>query len=207
MPYRSYLRWTLLGGLLFALLAVLAACSHHNTASSSNGGKVAPDFALKDSTGTTVKLSDFRGKVVLLNFWATWCEPCKVEIPWFISFQQKYKNRDFAVLGVSMDDDGWDSVKPYLAQSKINYQVVVGNDDISKLFGELDALPTTFVIDRDGHIASSHIGLVSKMTYEEEIAKALKQPRHDPKRIIGFVPIRSLGGLFAFSRAPFGPAR
>ena len=132
---------------------------------------------------------------MLLNFWATWCEPCKVEIPWFISFQQKYKNRDFVVLGVSMDDDGWESVKPYLAQSKINYQVVVGNDDISKLFGEIDALPTTFVIDRGGHIANSHTGLVSKLTYEEEIGTLLKQPRSG---VVGMIP--SSGPTFAFIR-------
>ncbi len=196
MTYRSCLRWTL----PLVLLALLASCGRqHAAVASSTGGKVAPDFSLKDSTGATIKLSDYRGKVVLLNFWATWCEPCKVEIPWFISFQQKYKNRDFVVLGVSMDDDGWESVKPYLAQSKINYQVVVGNDDISKLFGEIDALPTTFVIDRGGHIANSHTGLVSKLTYEEEIGTLLKQPRSG---VVGMIPslANTLGKTFAFVR-------
>jgi peroxiredoxin len=195
VTYRSYLRWAL----PLILLTVLASCSRlRNTAATHDTGKAAPDFTLKDSTGATIKLSDYRGRVVLLNFWATWCEPCKVEIPWFISFQQKFKNQDFAVLGVSMDDDGWESVKPYLAKSKINYQVVVGNDDISKLFGEIDALPTTFVIDRGGHIANSHMGLVSKLTYEEEIGTLLKQPRTEPKRVGALFP--SLGTTFAFLR-------
>ena len=78
-----------------------------------------PDFALKDSTGQTVQLSDYHGKVVLLNFWATWCAPCKIEIPWFMEFQREYKDRNFAVLGVSMDEDGWDAVRPYMANHSI----------------------------------------------------------------------------------------
>ena len=136
--------------------------------------KPSVDFALKDSTGATVHLSDFRGKVVLLNFWATWCAPCKIEIPWFQEFQGKYKDRNFAVLGVSMDEDGWDSVRPYMAQHKFNYPVVVGNDAVGKLFGEIDDLPTTFILDKDGHIVQKHVGLISKDKYEDEIASMLK---------------------------------
>jgi peroxiredoxin len=133
-----------------------------------------PDFALKDSTNQTVQLSDFRGKVVLLNFWATWCAPCKVEIPWFMEFQRQYKDRDFAVLGVSMDEDGWDAVRPYMKDHQFNYRVVIGNDDVGKLFGEIDDLPTTFLIDRDGHVVKKHVGLISKNDYQDEIATLLK---------------------------------
>src|SRR5262249_35842505 len=136
--------------------------------------KAAPDFELKDATGKNVKLSDFKGKVVLLNFWATWCGPCKIEIPWFIDFQQQYKDRDFVILGVSMDDDGWKSVKPYIELKKINYRVMIGTEELSTLYGGVDALPTTFMIDREGRVASRHDGLVSKSDYVSEIQDLLE---------------------------------
>lgn len=121
--------------------------------------KSAPEFALKDSNGQTVHLTDYKGKVVLLDFWATWCGPCKVEIPWFIEFEQQFKNRGFAVIGVSMDEEGWDAVKPYIEDHKINYRVLLGNEQVSDIYGGLDSLPTTLLIDREGKIASVHIGL------------------------------------------------
>ena len=131
--------------------------------------KSAPDFTLKDANGSAVKLSDYRGKVGLLNFLATWCGPCKMEIPWFMEFEQKFKDQGFAVLGVSMDEDGWDAVKPYIAQKKINYRVVMGDDTVGNLYGGIESLPSTFIIDRDGKVASVHIGLVGKRDYESEI--------------------------------------
>ena len=126
-----------------------------------------------DAQGNKVSLADYKGKVVLLNFWATWCGPCKVEIPWFIEFQKQYQDRGFTVLGVSMDDDGWKSVKPYLGEHKINYPVVIGNDEVSHLYGGIDSIPKTFMVDRDGKIASVHTGLVSKGAYEKEIQSLL----------------------------------
>lgn len=175
---RSALRWTA----PFLLAAMLASCSHQakvdpKLAAEEAARKPAPDFALKDVNGQTVKLSEYRGKVVLLNFWATWCAPCKVEIPWFMGFETQYKNRDFAVLGVSLDDDGWDSLKPYLTEHKMNYRVVLGNDDVSKAYGDVDSLPTTFIIDRRGNIADMHMGLVGKKVYEDEINQLLRAPK------------------------------
>jgi thiol-disulfide isomerase/thioredoxin len=135
--------------------------------------KAAPEFALKDVNGKTVNLSEYKGKVVLLNFWATWCGPCKIEIPWFIDFEQKYKDRGFAVLGVAMDDEGREIVKPYIEKSKINYRIVLGDDSVATMYGGIDSLPTTFVLDKDGKIASTHVGLVSKSDYENEIQQLL----------------------------------
>jgi len=138
--------------------------------------KQAPDFTLKDANGHTVRLSDYRGKVVLLDFWATWCGPCKIEIPWFQEFERQYKDKGFAVIGVAMDEEGWNVVKPFAQHMSINYRVVVGDDTIGDLYanGGIDALPTTFLIDRGGRIASIHVGLSSKSDFEDDIQELLK---------------------------------
>ena len=171
-----------MSGLLLATLFVtgfLTGCNKQEQTKSKaevkadTDRKAAPEFSLKDADGRTVTLADYKGKVVLLNFWATWCGPCKIEIPWFVEFEQKYKDRGFAVLGVAMDEEGWEAVKPYIEQTKINYRIVVGNDSIATLYGGVESLPTTFVLDRAGKIASTHVGLVSKGDYENEIVQHL----------------------------------
>ena len=188
---------------------VLAGCSRSANSPSSaslkpdKDRKTAPNFTLKDSNGSTVQLVDFKGKVVLLNFWATWCGPCQIEIPWFVEFEQKYKDQGFAVLGVSMDDDGWKSVKPYISSHKMNYPVVIGSDDISKNFGPLlnaeppvstiESLPSTFILDRDGRIASSHVGLVDKADYQNEIVALLAGKQ---------ASLRDAAGVFAMLVRP-----
>ena len=134
----------------------------------------APDFALKDADGKLVHLADYRGKVVLLDFWATWCGPCKIEIPWFEEFQRQHQGKGFAVIGVSMDDEGWDVVKPFLTRLKVNYRVLIGNDQTAQLYGGIDALPTTFLIDREGRIASVHVGLVDRKEFENGIQQLLE---------------------------------
>jgi peroxiredoxin len=140
-----------------------------------NERKTAPEFALKDSNGQTVHLADYKGKVVLLDFWATWCGPCKIEIPWFIEFEQQFKDRGFAVLGVSMDEDGWDAVKPYMDDLKINYRILLGNEQVSDIYGGVESLPTTLLIDRQGKIASIHIGL----------SQGKEEFRNDIDRLLG----------------------
>lgn len=134
-----------------------------------------PDFTLNDSSGKPVSLSELRGDVVLLNFWATWCAPCRVEIPIFIGFQQAYRNRNFVVLGVALDEDGWNAVRPYADAKKINYPLVVGDDRISELFGGLKAVPTTLIIDRLGRVAAVHVGLCKKDEYEADIKAVLNE--------------------------------
>ena len=160
-----------------------AACSYYESdwpaIKAEKDRKAAPDFTLADADGKAVKLSDYRGKVVLLNFWATWCGPCEVEIPWFIQFQREYKDRDFAVLGVSEDEDGWKAVKPFVAREKINYRTMITTELVSQQYGGIDHLPTTFMIDREGRVASSHLGLVSMNTYRQEIQTLLGDSKND----------------------------
>lgn len=166
-----------------ACVAALVALSWGCIATTSQAGaptvkagkdrRQAPDFDLKDADGKPVKLSDYKGKVVLLNFWATWCGPCKIEIPWFADFETRYRDKGFAVLGISMDDDGWESVKPYASKSKINYRLMIGTEQTAELFGGVESLPTSFMIDKAGKIAKVHVGLVSKSDYEGEILQLL----------------------------------
>ena len=149
---------------------------HAATVKAAKDRRDAPDFALKDANGKTVRLSEYRGKVVLLDFFATWCGPCKIEIPWFIEMERKNKDQGFAVLGVSMDEEGWEIVKPFLAQLGVNYRVVIGNDSTGQLYGGVEALPTTFLIDKQGQIAKTHQGLASKRDFEDGVQQLLQEP-------------------------------
>jgi thiol-disulfide isomerase/thioredoxin len=136
-------------------------------------GKAAPlHFTLKDMNGVDVKLAAFKGKVILLNFWATWCGPCKAEIPSLVELQTQYGD-DLVVLGFSVDDTV-EKMRPYAAEYKINYPLLVGNgrDDVQEAFGPLYGIPVSVIIDREGRIAKKHSGIASKSQFEREI-KAL----------------------------------
>ncbi len=133
----------------------------------------APDFSLRDANNREVKLSDFQGKVVLLNFWATWCGPCKIEMPWFVEFQRKYKDRGFSVIAVAMDEEGWKVVRPFADRLKLNFPIVIGTDEVADNYGGIAALPTTYIIDKQGKVALMHQGLTSKGDYEDEIERLL----------------------------------
>jgi peroxiredoxin len=136
----------------------------------------APDFTLKDADGKFVKFSDYRGKVVLLNFWATWCTPCRLEIPWFTDMERQNRSKGLEVVGISMDDEGWTVVKPFLTDLNVNYRVLMGDDSTAKKYGGIDSLPTSFLIDRAGKIAAVYVGLSSRKDYENAIDALLQTP-------------------------------
>jgi peroxiredoxin len=135
--------------------------------------KPAPEFALQDSAGKRADLKDYRGKVVVLDFWATWCHGCKMEIPWFAEFEKTYGKQGLAVIGVSMDEGGWNVVKPFLAQAHVPYRMLLGDEAMAKRFG-IDNLPDTFLIDRAGRVAAVYKeGLVDKANVEANIKAML----------------------------------
>lgn len=161
---------------LAVLILVATGCSSLKPVSAAKEEKErkpAPNFELQDERGKTVRLADFKGKVVLLDFWATWCGPCTIEIPWFIEFQRRYKDKGFSVIGVSMDEGGWEVVRPFVEELKMNYPIVIGNDQTAAAFGGVDVLPTTFIIDKQGRIVATHMGLTSKNEFEETIKSLL----------------------------------
>jgi peroxiredoxin len=141
---------------------------------SKNERKPAPGFTLADASGRAVKLEDYRGKVVLLDFWATWCGGCKEEIPWFSEFQRTYGARGLAVVGVSLDDGGWKIVKPFLARTDVPYQILLGDDATAQRYG-IQSMPDTFLIDRQGKIAAAYRGLVDKVDIEANIEAMLSK--------------------------------
>jgi thiol-disulfide isomerase/thioredoxin len=182
--------WLAMGAVALALGLIWLApgiSDNHDLTSSQSGseefpgepedaeakGKPAPlHFTLKDMSGADVKLESFKGKVILINFWATWCGPCRAEIPSLVELQQQYID-DLVVLGFSVDDTV-EKMKPYAAEYKINYPLLVGNgrEDVQDAFGPLWGIPVSVIIDREGRIAKKHSGIASKTQFEQEI-KAL----------------------------------
>ena len=139
-------------------------------------GQPAPDFELASLDGKNLKLSDFHGKAVLLNFWATWCEPCKVEMPWFVDLQKKYGPQGLQVLGVAMDDSSPKDIADFAQKMGVNYPIVIGKEAVGNEYGGVPYLPSTFYINREGKVIDRVFGLVSRSEIETDIRKALASP-------------------------------
>jgi peroxiredoxin len=146
-------------------------------------GKPAPDFTLEDLNGRKISLASYKGKAVLINFWATWCGPCKLETPWLVDLRNEYASKGFEILGVSTDDIDREDKKAFAEQKKeissfvqqmrMPYPVLIEGDTLSHPYGGLDAMPTSFFVDRNGNIVAAQMGITSKDDIEANIRKAL----------------------------------
>lgn len=135
----------------------------------------APAWKLQDIAGKPVSFADFKGKIVVVDFWATWCPPCREEIPGYIELQKKYGGEGVVIIGVSLDQGGPDVVRPFAAKNGINYPLVMGDDAVVAAFGGVEGIPTTFLIDRNGQIRDRKVGMEAKADYEKKIVALLAE--------------------------------
>lgn len=166
----------LLAALILAVVALVIVTRQNQSGSPPPAASVAltaPDFTLKQLDGTPFRLSDYEGKVILLDFWATWCAPCRDEIPHFVEWQAKYGNQGLQVIGVSMDDDVR-PVEKFSRELRINYPVVIGTQELASWYGGILGLPANIVIGRDGKIVSKHLGMEDLLHLERELTAQLE---------------------------------
>jgi peroxiredoxin len=164
---------------LFTTISLMHGADSTGKEPEGSSEKAAPDFALTNLSGQMVRLSDFKGKIVLLDFWATWCPPCRTEIPDFVQLQKQYAGKGFTVLGVALDDEGVVVVKSLAEKLGVNYPLVIGNTQTAAKYGGIQALPTAFLIGRDGRILKTFVGARDKSEWEQIIQTALRQAEHE----------------------------
>jgi len=142
------------------------------------GSKIskAPDFKLKLTNGKDIKLSDHKGKIVIIDFWATWCPPCRKGIPDLIDIQKRY-DKNLVIIGISLDTETKDDVVPFINKIGINYPVAYGNMEVVQAYGNIQAIPTSFIVDQKGNIVDTHVGLVDKSVYVNKIEELLKKKK------------------------------
>ena len=165
-------------GILWAcalVLAVTVGWANLPVVDSGGTAKTAPAWELKTVDGKTIRSSDFKGKIVVLDFWATWCPPCRAEIPGFVELQKQYARDGVVVIGVSLDQGEPAAVKKFAEKLGVNYPIVLGDQDIVRAFGGVESIPTTFIIDREGRIVSRHVGFTEKSDLEKDIKPLLRQ--------------------------------
>lgn len=158
-----------------SLLIVAALFVWQVVGRSINADSGAPDFTLKNQHGEKISLSDYRGKVVILNFWATWCPPCKAEVPGFVKMYNEHKDDGLVILGVSLDRDGWQSVAPFIRNHQVSYPVVIGNRDVVDAYGNIQSIPTTFVLDKQGKVQRKYVGLRDEKVFENDFQTLINE--------------------------------
>lgn len=158
------------------LFAGIRLARDNRSAGPRNGqliGEAAPDFELQALDGSKLKLSDLRGKAVLLNFWATYCGPCKIEMPWFVELQKEYGPQGFQIVGVAMDDASTEDIAKFAKEMGVNYPILLGKESVGQSYGGVNVLPTTFFLDRTGKVIAREFGLQSRSVFVDHIKQAL----------------------------------
>lgn len=146
-----------------------------------NIGKQAPDFELSTLDGKPVKLSDYKGRPVLINFWATWCGPCKIEMPWFIDLKKQYASQGFEIIGIAMEDTENATIDEFVKKMGVNYLILKGKNAVGDAYGGVQGLPASFYVDREGKIVAQHTGLVSRSVIEHDVKLAVGEAQAEKK--------------------------